>query len=113
LIKKWGTPKDKASLPAPTARNKAHKSKRTFVIHGDARVDERISVNKVSRKTVIRWAVGEQVAAAFEDAFCGVSNLFLLGLFPGHETGQRKGGRGPVRNNINVIFWTDFFRCIT
>ena len=71
-IEKWGTLEDKASLPAPTARNKAHKSKRTFVIHGDARVDGRIRVNKVPRRTVIRRAVGEQVAATFEDAFGGV-----------------------------------------
>jgi hypothetical protein len=51
---KRGTPEDKVSLPAPTALNKAHKSKRTFVIHGDARVDGRIRVNKVPRKMIIR-----------------------------------------------------------
>ena len=72
LIEKWGTPEDKASLPAPTARNKAHKSKRTFVIHGDAWVDGRIRVNKVPWKTIIGRVVGEEVAAEFEDAFGGV-----------------------------------------
>ena len=68
-IEKWGTEADKALLPARTACNKAHKAKRTFVIHGDARADGRVRVNKVPRKTVVRQAVGEQVAAAFEDAF--------------------------------------------
>jgi len=46
-IEKWGTDADKALLPAPTARNKAHKTMQTFDIHGDARVDGRIRVNKV------------------------------------------------------------------
>ena len=72
LIEKWGNPEDTASLPAPTAHNKAHRSKGIVVIHGDARVDGRIRVNKLPSKTVIRWAMGEQVAAAFEDAFGGV-----------------------------------------
>ena len=71
-IEKWGTPEDKALLPAPTAHNKAHKAKRTFVIHGDARADGRVRVNKVPRETVVRQAVGEQVAAACEEAFGGV-----------------------------------------
>ena len=71
-IEKWGTPEDKASLPAPTARNKAHKSQRTFVIHGDARVDGRIRVNKVPWKMIIRRVVGEDVVAEFEDAFGSV-----------------------------------------
>ena len=59
-------------LPAPTACNKAHKAKRTFVIHGDARADGRVRVNKVLRKMVVRQALREQVAAAFEDACGGV-----------------------------------------
>ena len=46
-IEKLGTSEDKALLPAPTACNKAHKAKRTFVIHGDARADGRVRVNKV------------------------------------------------------------------
>ncbi len=71
-IEKWGTQEIKALLPAPTAHNKAHKAKRTFVIHGDARSNGRVRVNKVPRKTVVRQVVGEQVAAAFEDAFDGV-----------------------------------------
>ena len=71
-IQKWGTDADKAFLPAPIAHHKAHKTMRTFVIHGDAWVDGRIRVNKVPRKTVARRAVGEEVAAAFEDAFGGV-----------------------------------------
>jgi hypothetical protein len=71
-IEKWGTPEDKALLPAPTARNKAHKAKRTFVIHGDARVDGRIRVNKVPRRMAIRQVVLEEVAAEFEDAFGSV-----------------------------------------
>ena len=71
-IEKWGTDADTALLPAPTARNKAHQTMRTFVIHGDAWVDGRIRVNTVPRKTVARRAVGEEVAAAFEDAFGGV-----------------------------------------
>jgi hypothetical protein len=71
-IEKWGTDADKALLPAPTARNKAQKTMRTFVIHGDPQVDGRFSANKVPRKTLARQAVGEEVAAAFEDAFGGV-----------------------------------------
>ena len=31
--------------------------------------------------------------------------LGLFPLFPGHGTGHRKGGRGPVRNNINMLFF--------
>jgi hypothetical protein len=35
-------------------------------------MDGRIRVNKVPQKTVARGAVGEEVAAAFEDALGGV-----------------------------------------
>lgn len=71
-IEKWGTPEDKSSLPAPTACNKAHKARRTFVIHGDAWADGRVRVKQVCWKTATRQAVREQVAAAYEDAFGGV-----------------------------------------
>ena len=71
-IEKWGTDADKVLLPAPTAHNKAHKTMRTFVFHRDAPVDGRIRVNKVPRKMVARWAMGEEVAAAFDDAFGGI-----------------------------------------
>ena len=71
-IEKWGTQEIKALLPAPTAHNKAHKAKRTFDIHGDAWADGRVRVNKVLRKMVVRQALREQVAEAFEDAFDGV-----------------------------------------
>jgi hypothetical protein len=71
-IEKWGTPEDKSSLPAPTACNKTHKARRTFVIHGDAWADGRVRVKQVSWKTATRQAVREQVAAAYEDAFGGV-----------------------------------------
>ena len=71
-IEKWGTPEDKSSLPAPTACNKTHKARRTFVIHGDARSDGKIRVNKVPGKLATRRAVREQVAATYEDAFGGV-----------------------------------------
>ena len=37
--------------------------------------------------------------------WCSV--IFLLGLFPGHGTGHRKVGRGPVRNNINMLCFLD------
>jgi hypothetical protein len=55
-------------LPAPTQHNEAHKTTQIFVIYGDAWVDERVRVNKVLWKMVARRAVGEEVAAAFEDA---------------------------------------------
>ena len=29
----------------------------------------------------------------------------LFRSFTGHGTGHRKGGRGPVRNNINMLFF--------
>jgi hypothetical protein len=48
------------------------KSKRMFIIHGDARVDGRIRVNKVPRRMAIRQVVLEEVAAEFEDAFGSV-----------------------------------------
>jgi hypothetical protein len=84
-IEKWGTDADKALLPAPTVCNKACKTTWTFVIHRDAWVDRRIRVNKVPLMMVARWAVGEKVASAVEDAFGGVEKhvLFLLACFLG------------------------------
>ena len=71
-IEKWGTEVDKALLPALTSQNQAHKTLRTFVINQEDWADERRGVNKVAWKTNVRWTVGEEDAAAFEDAFDGV-----------------------------------------
>jgi hypothetical protein len=79
-IEKLGTAADKAKLPPATARNKPHQKKRsfkqsqtTFVVHGDARTDGRIKVNKVARRTnnVVAAVIIE--AGRFEDAFGDVS----------------------------------------
>ena len=59
-------------LPAPTAWNWAHKTLRTFVINQEGRADRRRRVNKVGQKTDVRRTVGEEDAAALEDAFGGV-----------------------------------------
>ena len=69
-IEKWGTPANKALLPALTAWSKG-KSWQTFVIPGDSWVHGRIRMNKLPQKMFARQAVGEEVAAAFEDAFGG------------------------------------------
>ena len=84
-IEKWGTLECKAFLPAPIARNKAHRAKRTFVIYGDTRVDGRVRVNKVPWKTVVRQAVGEQVSAAFKDAFGGAIKFLFACFFFFHS----------------------------
>lgn len=72
LTEKWGTCSDRALLPAQTAWSKAHKNTQTFVIHGDGWVDGMISMNKIPPMMVARWAVEEDVAAAFEDEFSSV-----------------------------------------
>ena len=71
-IEKWDTEADKALLPAPTARNQAHKTSRSFVINHEGRTNGRRRLNKVSRQVGIRRTVGEDAAGTLEDAFGGV-----------------------------------------
>ena len=67
-IERRGTAADKAMLPGATARNQPHKTKRTFVVHGDASADGRIRrLNKTPRRLDV-----ERRREAVTDAFAGV-----------------------------------------
>jgi hypothetical protein len=69
-IERRGTAADKAMLPGATARNQPHKTKRSFVVHGDARADGRIRrLNKTPRRIDVERRRDEAVTDSFAAEF--------------------------------------------